>query len=104
MQPSKFQQVIDILTQKGWTSEQITQLATELTQASFNKLCAEAVLNFTKEDLTAIENCATDEDANNKIKELYKERTGKDANEEAEKFLDIFAQGFLDEHLKENPN
>lgn len=101
-QKTKFQQVLEILDEKGWSKEKITELTTELAKASFNKFYSEAVINFTDEDLDAIETCSNEE-AEAKIKELYKMRTGKDADEEAAKFYDIFADGFLEEHAK-NPN
>lgn len=102
-QKTKFAQVIEILRTKGWDDSKITQLTTEITKASFNKLYTEAVSNFTDEDLDAIENCASDEEANNKIKELYRLRTGQDADTELRKFFDIFADAFLAENSK-NPD
>lgn len=92
---SKLQQVADILKQKGSSEEQIAQFLTELTKANFAKFYTQAVANFTDEDLGIIEACRSEAEANEKIKELYKLRTGKDAEEEMQKFLDDFATGFI---------
>lgn len=92
---TKLQQVADILKQKGSTDEQIAQFLTELTKANFAKFYTQALTSLTDEDMAAIEACATEAEANEKIKELYKLRTGKDAEVEMQKFLDDFATGFI---------
>ena len=98
---TKLQQVADILKEKGSSDEQIAQFLAELTKANFAKFYTQAIASFTDEDMAAIEACTTEEQANDKIKELYKLRTGKDAGEEMQKFLDDFAIGFIAEYEKE---
>lgn len=98
---TKFQQVIDVLKGKGYTEDQIAQFTAELTKTGFANLYTEAMALFTEEDMKAIEACATQEEANEKIKALYTLRTGKDAEAEMQKFLDTFSQGFLDQYEKE---
>lgn len=97
---NKLQQVADILKQKGSTDEQIAQFLAELTKANFAKFYTQAVTSFTDEDMQVIEACNNDQEANEKIKELYKLRTGKDAQEEMQKFLEDFAIGFIVEYEK----
>lgn len=98
---TKLQQVADILKEKGSTDEQIAQFLAELTKANFAKFYTQAITIFIDEDMAAIEACTSEEQANEKIKELYKLRTGKDAGEEMQKFLDDFATGFIAEYEKE---
>lgn len=57
---------------------------------------------FTEENMKAIEAAPDDLEANKKIREIYKLKTGRDPEEEMQKFMDDFAQGFLAEHAK-NP-
>lgn len=100
-QKTKFQQVIDILQEKGYTDGQITELAAGLTKESFARLYTEAAATFTDEDINAIEATKTQEEANEEIKKRYTLRTGKNADEETQRYLDTFCQGFLAEYDKE---
>lgn len=97
MQPASLQQVIDILQKKGYTEDQIADTTADLTKAAFTTLYSNAMAAFTEEDVQMIENCETDEEANKKIMELYKLRTGKDPQEEMNKFLEKFAKDFTAE-------
>ncbi|HBQ50620.1 hypothetical protein A3B42_01845 [Candidatus Daviesbacteria bacterium RIFCSPLOWO2_01_FULL_38_10] len=98
---NKLQQVADILKQKGSTDEQIARFLAELTKANFAKFYTAAMTMFTDEDMATIEACTSEEHANEKIKELYQLRTGKNPQEEMQKFLDDFAIGFIAEYEKE---
>ncbi len=101
MEPkTKVQQVIAILSEKGWTDEQISQLVTEISKASFNNFYTKALAALSEEDLDLIDKMTDEAEAQVKIKELYKLRTGSDADEEAAAFADAYAQGMLDELAK----
>ncbi len=102
MQSQTFLQLLETLKQKGWTDEQISKLSEEVAKSTFAKFYTEAVAYFTQEDLDAIEKCPTDVEANEKIKELYKLRTGNDADQEAEKYYTSFAQKFFEEMQKDS--
>lgn len=97
MESTKFQQILTILKQKGWTDEQLAQLTEEVAKSVFTQFYTNAVAELTDEDLDQIDKCATQEEANAKIKELYKLRTGIDPDEQATKFYDDFATKFLEE-------
>lgn len=97
---NKLQQVADILKQKGSTDEQIAQFLGELTKVNFAKFYTQAITIFTDEDMAAIEACTSEVQVNEKIKELYKLRTGRDAQVEMQRFLDDFAIGFIAEYEK----
>ncbi len=98
---SKMQQVVEVMKEKGATDDQISQFLTELTKSAFARIYTAGMANFTEEDMAAIEACKDQEEANQKIKELYSLRTGNDAEKETQKFLDDFATGFLAEYEKE---
>ncbi len=93
----KLNQVAKILQEKGATEEQITQVLTEAAKTAFAKLYAEAMTVFTEEDLQAIEKCTGQEEANFEIMTRYSEKTGKNAQEVMQSYLDIFADKFIEE-------
>lgn len=93
--------VIDILKNKGWTDEQIVELTNNITKTSFARLYEQALASFTNEDIKAVEACQTQEETNEKIRQIYTLRTGKDPNQEAQKFIANFVQGFMAEYQKE---
>lgn len=94
---TKFQKVLEYLKAKGWTQEQLSQLTEELAKTVFSQFYTEAVSQLTDEDLAEIEKCENQEEANVKIKELYKKRTGIDPDAQALKFYDDFSDKFMEE-------
>ncbi|MBI2011251.1 hypothetical protein HYS91_00640 [Candidatus Daviesbacteria bacterium] len=100
-QSTKYQQVIAVLKEKGYSDSQIVEFTQDLTSTSFSKLYSEAMLSFTDEDFKAIEKCIDQRQANEEIRKRYKLRTNKDPDQEALKFFDNFAEGFLQEYQKE---
>lgn len=99
---TKFQKVLEYLKGKGWTQEQLGQLTEELSKTVFSQFYTEAVSQLTDEDLQEIENCKNQEEANGKIKELYKKRTGIDPDEQAKKFYDDFSDKFMEEEQQKS--
>lgn len=97
-------QVIEVLKKLNYTDEQIAEFCNDISQQGFANLYQEAMNVFTEEDLVAIEACASDEEANQKIKELYTLRTGKNPDEEMQKFLSTFSEGFLKEYENKQNN
>lgn len=97
---TKFQEVLEHLKTSGWTDEQLVNLSEELAKTVFNRFYTEVVEKLTDEDLDVLEKCSSQEEANIKIKELYKLRIGRDADEEAKKFYDDFATKFLQDQQK----
>lgn len=100
-QQTKMQKVVEVMREKGATDEKISAFLTELTKASFARFYTTGMAVFTEEDMQAIEACQSEEESHRKIKELYALRTGQDAEQATQKFLDDFAQGFLAEYEKE---
>ena len=99
----KMQEGVKALHEKGATEEQITQVLTEVNKTAFAKLYAEAMTVFTEEDLKAIEDCVGQEEANFEIMTRYSEKTGKNAQEVMQTYLDIFADKFLEEATSSVP-
>lgn len=103
-QNNKFGQVLKILQEQGYSEEEIVKITTDLSKLSFSRLYSEAMLSFTPEDLQIIEDCQTDGLANEKIKDLYTLRTGKDPDTEAKTFLENFSDEFLKQYEKDKLN
>lgn len=98
---NKKDRVIEILIEQGCTDEQIAQVLAEVSQAGFSQMYSEALLSFSQEDLDKIESCKNQEEANQLIAKTYKERTGREASEVMQKFIDDFCEGFIREYEKE---
>lgn len=98
---TKFQQVINILKQKGMSDDKIADFAANLTKTNFTRVYAEAMSEFKEEDLSAIDAASSQSEANQMIAKLYQLRIGKDIHEEVQRFLDVFCDGFLKEYEKE---
>lgn len=94
---AKFLQLLQTLKQNGWNDEQLAQLSEEVAKAAFARFYTEAVAVLTPEDLQVIEDCATDEEGQAKIKELYTLRTGKDPEAEGKAYYDTFVDTFFEE-------
>lgn len=100
MENSKLQQVLDILKAQGYSEEQLAKFLEELTKNNFARMYTEAMTSLTEEDLAKIDLAATDEEGNKLIADLYQQRTGKNPQEESNRFIDTFCEGFLREHQK----
>lgn len=103
MYPPAVQKVIDALREKGYTDDRIAGVTTEFVKAAFTRFYGDAMAAFSEEDVKAVEDCATDEEASAKIAELYQARTGKNAQEEMGKFVEMLADNYLKELGKQNP-
>lgn len=101
-QNNKFGQVLKILKEQNYSEEDIVKITTNLSKLSFSRLYSQAMLSFTPEDLQMIEGCTSDELADEKIRDLYTLRTGKNPNKEARQFLEIFSDEFLKQFEKDN--
>lgn len=97
------EKVIEILKQQNYTDEQISAVLAEVTKALYSKLYSEMLLVLTEEDLKSIEN-TSEKDINDEIRYFYKLRVGKDPDEEAKKFYEDFAKGFIAEYEKTKAN
>ncbi len=101
---TNFQQVLLILKEQGCTDEQITDFCTNLAKTASEYFYSEAMLSFNEADLKAIEASQIQEETNNLIKSLYKERTGNDPDQKMQQFYETFSQGFLADYEKDKLN
>jgi hypothetical protein len=99
-----FHDLIKFLAEKGYTDDEIAETVSKITQAAFSSLYASAIASFSDDDIKAIEECPTDEDADAKIKELYKEHTGIDPDTKMQELLSTLAQDFLESLESESKN
>lgn len=99
--PAIYQKVFEILKAKGATDEQIAKMNEGLARAAYEQLYGLAIKSLTEEDLTVLDNCSNQEEANKEILKRFTLRTGQNPDDIIQKFLDNFAEGFLKEHEKE---
>lgn len=93
-------QVIEVLAKQGLSDEQISDFLVDLTKAGFAHLMTKAVEHLSQEDLERIESLPEGE-SQAEIKRLYKEKVGKDPEEEMQTFFAKFSEGFLAEYEKQ---
>lgn len=98
---AKMDQVVQALKTKGATDEQIAQVVAEVTKTVMAKMYSDAALTLSEEDLKAIENASDQEGANYEIRERFSEKTGQSVDEVMAKYLDLFADKFLEDYQKE---
>ncbi|MBA3724112.1 MAG: hypothetical protein H0W89_04470 [Candidatus Levybacteria bacterium] len=91
------QKVILLLEEQGYTDDQVGDICGSLTKNAFSMLYTKAVSDFLDEDFQAIEDCASDEEANKKIMDVYTLRTGQDPYADMHIYLKAFAQTFLNQ-------
>ncbi len=99
---TNFQQVLLILKEQGNTDEQITDFCINLAKTASENFYSEAMLSFNEIDLKTIEAAKNQEEANNLIKKLYKERTNNDPDQKMQQFYETFSEGFLNDYEKDN--
>lgn len=88
--------------EEGYSDEQISDVCVDLTKVGFAQLMTKAVEHFTNEDFDRI-NALPEEQQEEEIKKLYKERTGQDTQEVMDTFISTFSETFLAEYKKKNP-
>ncbi|MBI4080903.1 MAG: hypothetical protein HY430_03990 [Candidatus Levybacteria bacterium] len=91
MQPA-LQDITKLLREKGFSDQQVALFTEQLMKITFAQLYMQAMTTFSDEDIQIIENIAIDKEAHTKIKELYKERTGRDPDEEMQMYVKGLAQ------------
>ena len=95
-EPSKMQQVLAVLQEKGYTEDQIAEVMDQIGQMAFNQLYAASEALFEDEDFVAIGEAANPEELQKKIFEVYEKRTGESPQVQLNTFLDTVATNFLD--------
>jgi len=69
-------------------------------KAAFTRMYGNMTASLSEEDLKAIEDCQTDSEADEKIKALYTENTGKNPDSEMQDILDEVAAEYIKELQK----
>ena len=99
MNNPKVDELLKVLTDKGVDSEEVTRIRDELLEQAYGVFMNEALQSLSDEDLQKIEAAGTQEEANAALRSIYKEKTGKDAEEEMRVILNQKAQELIDKHL-----
>ncbi len=100
---NKLENVIEILKTEGLKNDQIGEFIANINSMVAQKVHLEIMSALTEEDLAEIEK-AKEEEVNLTINQLYKERTGQDAEEIGDQALDNFVETFVaDYKRRKNP-
>ena len=88
MNNQKMDELLNVLRDKGVNKDEIAKIRLELLQQAYESFMKDALQSLTDEDLQKIEDSETQEAANEALKTIYQEKTGKDAEEEMKKIID----------------
>lgn len=104
-QKSKLQQVVDILRENNYNDQQIQEVLEDISKLVFSRLNAEIMAAFSEEEINKIEAESGDnpnqEEWEQKVKDMFIQKTGKNPDDMAIEYYEIFADGFLKEHDKD---
>ena len=92
---SKLDQIIDFLRTKGYSQEKVDEFVAQINDMGYQKFYSEAMALFTQKDFDQIKECINQMEANEKIREIYYLRSGKDPSVAMREFVEMFAEGFL---------
>ena len=95
------QTFVGSLKQQGKTEKEIQEILDSLVGSTYTLLMTNAMAVFSEDDLIAIEQCASAEDARQKVFDLYQERTGKKTEDELQEMLQKFTTEYLEGINKE---
>lgn len=102
MENTTVRQVISSLMYKGHSDEEIASIVSDIAEAAFEQFTKEAMALFSDDDLRAIDACATQTEADDKIKELYSLYAGKDPKEYIDNLITEQAKQYLDDPSSPN--
>jgi hypothetical protein len=74
----KLEELLKLLLQKGKSKEEILEIRNDLLTASYEEFMKSALTSFSDQDLQAIENGPTQEEASKAMRKIYAEKTGND--------------------------
>ena len=99
---SKMQEVIETLKETGSTEEEIQQVLEDVSKMVFARLNVEIMAAFSEEEIDQIEKDSgetpNEEEWEQKVKEMFIQKTGKNPDEMAIEYYEVFADGFLKEY------
>ncbi len=85
---SKLEQVINLLRIQGHSDQHIKDFVENLTNLAAGYIRDEVFLVMTDEDKDRLDKVHDQETADRMIRKIYLQRTGKDAQEETQRFVD----------------
>jgi hypothetical protein len=92
--------IIEILQNEGASEDDIVHTISEIIETSSGILFAKVLEVLTDEDLQAIENCTSDEEADALIIRLYSDKVGATPQELMDIFYKEYVTTFINEHSK----
>lgn len=102
MQPN-LEQVVEILKKEGLSDNQIRGFIEGLTKSLAAQMYTEMVSVLSEDEMKDIEKMVSDRQREVRMLDIFKKKTGKDAQEIANKFVEIFTTEFL-KNYQENQN
>lgn len=94
MQPN-LEQVIEVLRKEGLSDNQIRGFIEGLTKSLATQMYAEMMSVLSEDEMKDIEKMVSDRQREVRMLDIFKQKTGKDAQEIANKFVEIFTSEFL---------
>ena len=95
------EELLQVLKDRGLNESAVDNVQQGLWLAASEQFMGDLVNSFTPEDFQSVEASATQEEANQKMRSLYNEKTGKDMDEEMLKVVDQQAQELITKYKVE---
>lgn len=95
MNNPKIDELLKVLADHGMSPDDVTKVRDELLDRAYEAFMQNIASTLSDADLQKIEACATQEEANQALKDVYHEKTGKDTQEEMKKIVDQKADEFI---------
>jgi hypothetical protein len=91
----KIHELITTLIQKGLDDDQIAEVCANIGEEAFELFVNQAKTELGEEELQSLETVTSEEEAHERLKEIYQAKTGKDAQEEISMLIDKQVDAYL---------
>jgi hypothetical protein len=93
--------LLQILADRGMNDEAVVNVRDGLWGQANETFMDQVLSSLSDEDLKSVEAAGTQEEANDTLKKLYQEKTGKDMQEEMNKIVDQYATELINKYKLE---
>ena len=98
---SSLKKAVKVLRNEGYIEKDIVRIVTEWGKAAFSRLYSEMMLAFSEKEIEELEKIGDKREMEMKVRERFREKTGKDPDRRAREYLDIIASEFLTAYRKD---
>jgi hypothetical protein len=99
---TKIAELLQVLADRGLNDEAIVNVRDGLWGQANEAFMDQVLTSLSDEDLQKVEAAANQVEANNTLKNMYQEKTGKDMQEEMKKIVDQYATELIDKYKVED--